>query len=76
MRGVPHGYVHILCRWMALVPEVTMPGHDHGEACLVGSLDDLVIAHGSARLDDGRRASFRCGEQPVREGEEGVGGHH
>ena len=54
--------------------EVAHAGHDHGDAMLVGGGDDLVVAHGASRLNDGGGAGFHGGEKPVGEGKEGVGG--
>ena len=53
--------------------EMAHPGEDHGKACLVGGLDDLLVAHRAARLDHRGGAGFRRGNKPVGEGEEGVG---
>ena len=58
-----------------LVPEVAHPGEHHGEALLVRRIDHFLVAHRAAGLDDGGGAGFGGGQQPVGEGEEGVGGH-
>ena len=55
------------------VAEVAHPGEQHREAGLVGGGDDLVVADRAAGLDDRGRAGFGRREQPVGEGEEGVG---
>ena len=49
------------------MPEVPYPGKHHGEAGAVGGLDDLAVAHRSARLNDCRRARFGGGKQAVGE---------
>src|SRR5689334_14312886 len=56
------------------VPEKPPPGEDHRDAVLVGSGDDLSVAHGAAGLDDGAHPGLRRRVYAVAEGEEGVGG--
>ena len=56
------------------MPEVAHAGHDHGDAGGVGGGDHLVVAHGTARLDDGRGAGGNQGLKAIGEGEEGVRG--
>ena len=48
-------------------------GEGHGDAVLVGRLDHLVVADRAPRLDHRRRPGFDRLQQPVGEGEEGVG---
>ena len=48
-------------------------GEGHGQAGLVGGLDDLVVADGAARLDHRRGPGGGGLEQAVGEGEEGLG---
>jgi len=45
-----------------LVPEMPLPREHHGEAVFIGRGNDLCIAHGAARLDDGRCA---CGGERI-----------
>src|SRR5207244_5483276 len=56
------------------VPEVALAREDHGEAVLVGRGDDLIVAQGPARLDDGPHAGSGGGVEPVAEGEESIAG--
>ena len=56
------------------MPEVPAPREHHGEPGLVGGADDLVVAHRAAGLDHRRRAGLGRRQEPVGEGEEGVGG--
>src|SRR5260370_40299388 len=73
------------CGWTAIyrafrsgaglaVPEVSYPGENHGDAELVGGGDDLRVADGASRLDDGGGAGFGHGFEAIGEGEEGIGG--
>ena len=57
------------------MPEVPHPGKDHGQSRRIGRGDDFIIADRPARLDHGGRPGFGGGQQPVSEGEEGIGGH-
>ena len=43
-----------------LVAKVPHAGKDHGNAVLIRCLDDLLVAHGAARLDHRGHADFRC----------------
>jgi hypothetical protein len=56
------------------MPEVPHARKHHGEAMFVGRGDDFLVAHRTARLDDGGRARLDRRQQAVGEGEEGVGG--
>src|SRR5438105_218149 len=58
----------------SLVPEVTLSGEDHRRAGLVDGGQDLLVADGAARLDDGRDARVQAHRRAVREGEERVRG--
>ncbi len=58
------------------VAEMPRAGENHGYAGAVGGGNNLVVAHGAARLDDGDHArGARC-FQPIREREEGIAGQH
>src|SRR5215218_2673218 len=52
--------------------KMTPPGEDHRESVSICSLDDLIVAHGTAGLYDGLYAGFGQGLHAVGEGEEGV----
>jgi hypothetical protein len=54
------------------MPEVPHSRKDHRHAQLVGSVDDILIFHGTAGLDNGCRSCLGDGFQAVGEGEEGV----
>ena len=54
------------------MPEMPHPGEHHREFCLVRSVDNFLIAHRPAWLDDRGRASLCCGQQAVSEGEERI----
>jgi len=58
------------------MPEMALAGKDHRQPGRVRRGDDLVIALGTARLDDGRRAGLGGGLYAVGEGKEGIRGHH
>ena len=55
-----------------LMPEMPDAGEDHGDAVIVRGLDDVVVAHRTARLNHRRRAGLDCHEKSVREWEECV----
>ena len=57
------------------MPEVAHAGEDHGEALVVGSGDHFLVAHRSARLDDGGGAGLGGRQQPIGERKEGVRGN-
>jgi len=57
------------------VKEVAHGSEDHGDVEAVGRSDDVGIAQGTARLDDGRGAGFACLFESVGKREEGVGRH-
>ena len=42
--------------FVALVAEVARAGEDHCDAVLVAGVDGLLVAHGTAGLDDGGHA--------------------
>ena len=44
--------------------------------CVVGGLDHLIVAHRAAGLDHRRGAGLDRHQQPIGEGEKGVGGDH
>lgn len=56
-----------------LVPEVAHACKDHGDTCLIGGGDHLIIAHGATGLDHAGRACGGCFHQTVGKGEEGIG---
>ena len=56
--------------------EMPGAGEDHGQAFVVGGLDDVFVAHAAAGLDDGGGARFGRRQKAVGEGEEGVRRHH
>src|SRR5690606_8394791 len=58
------------------VPEVAHAGKYHGHAVFIGGGNDLVVAHGTARLDHRRDAGSYGGIDAVAEREECVRGHH
>lgn len=47
--------------------------HDHRKASFIGRGDDFRVADGAPGLDDSGHAGVGGGDQPVREGEEGIG---
>lgn len=53
---------------------MTLASEDHDEAKPVGSLDDGVVANGTAGLNDGGDAVGGSGFDAIGEGEEGVRG--
>src|ERR1700730_15775080 len=55
---------------LGLVPEMAGPGKDHGNAVVVRGLDDLLVPHRAARLDDRGGAGLDGGQKPVSEREE------
>src|SRR6185369_13365871 len=59
---------------LLLVAEVTVAGEHHGQAMLVGGGDDFLVAHRTARLDDGLGTGFSHHVDAVAEREEGVRG--
>ena len=67
-RGVPGRHIP-----GASVEEVALAGEEHRHPGVAGGVDDLLIAHGSARLDDRRDARVDEHLGPVGEGEERVG---
>ena len=48
-----------------LVAEMPGSGEHHGDAVFVGRLDDLVVAHRAARLDDRGRSGFDRHQQTI-----------
>ena len=56
--------------------EMSFSGKQHGDAGLVGFLDGIFVANGSARLDDGLDPIVRSQGNAVIEREETVGGEH
>lgn len=52
--------------------EMTKAGEHHCETGLVGSFDNVVIPHRTARLNYSCRACLGRLKQTIREGEEGV----
>ena len=57
------------------MPEMPDAGEHHGDAVLVGRLDDVLVAHRAARLNDRGGAGLDAGEHPVGEWEERVRRH-
>jgi hypothetical protein len=57
------------------MPEVPHARQDHCQALVVSGLDDLRVAHGAARLNDGGGSGFGSREQTVGEWEEGIRGN-
>ena len=55
------------------MPEMADAGEHHRQSALVGSFDDVVIAHRSARLNDRSDASFRRGNETIGKRKEGIG---
>ena len=55
------------------MPKMPHAGEHHGQAGVIGSGDDLVVALGAAGLDDRRRPGVGDGLHPIGEGKEGVG---
>jgi hypothetical protein len=54
------------------MPEMTHAGQHDGEAARVRSGDDLLVAHGTARVDDGGYTGIGGNQQRVRERKERV----
>src|ERR1700732_1941893 len=72
-RGTAHAHLHwILLR--GVVQEMAHAVEDHGEAEAVGGGDDIVVAHGAARLNDRGGAGFGGFFHAVWKWEEGVRG--
>src|ERR1700730_12854553 len=59
-----------------LVPEMAGRRKDHGNAVVVRGLDDLLVPHRAAGLDDRGGAGLDGGQKPVSEREERVRGDH
>ena len=55
------------------VPEVASAGEHHGQAMSLRGLDDFRVAHGPARLNNGRRARGGHGVEAVAKREKRVG---
>ena len=53
--------------------EVPHPREQHREIGLIGSGDDLLVADGTARLNDGGCSSFDGRQQTVGKGKKRVG---
>ena len=56
------------------MPEMPHAGERHGDPGRVGGGDDVGVAHRAAGLDHRCRARLDRRDEPVGEGEEGVGG--
>src|SRR5690554_1487355 len=54
---------------------MTHAGEDHGNAVFVGGIDDFLVAHGAAGLDNGGNAGFSRSVDTVPEREECVRSH-
>ena len=50
------------------MPKVPCPGHYHRDAVVVGGLDDFVVAHRAARLNDSGGAGFDRDRRPSANG--------
>jgi hypothetical protein len=55
-----------------LMPEMPHAREHHGDAMLVRSLDDFLVAHRAAGLDHGCGAGFDAGQHAVGEREERI----
>lgn len=55
-----------------LMPEMADAGQHHGKTRFIGSVNHLLIAHGAARLNNGRGPGLGGHQQTVSEREEGV----
>src|SRR5690554_5057787 len=51
-------------------------GEDHGDAVLVGGVDDFLVTHGTAGLNHGGNTGFGGGINTIAEREERIRGHH
>ncbi len=55
--------------------EMADAGEDHGNAAVVGGLDDFLIADGAAGLDGAGGAGLGGGDEAIGEWEKGVTGY-
>lgn len=61
---------------LGLVREVAAASQVHGDTSSLCGFNDLVVADGTARLNNGLNASFGQYLETVSEGEESVGSSH
>jgi hypothetical protein len=58
---------------LTLVEKMTHAGKDHCETETIGCGNDVIVADGTAGLNEGGRASFRGFFDAIGEGEESIG---
>src|SRR5260370_507665 len=58
------------------MPEMPDAGEHHGDAVIVGGLDDFIVAHRTAGLDHRGGAGFDRDQKSIGERKERVRGHH
>jgi hypothetical protein len=63
-------------RGLLSMPEMSDAGEDHSQAVLIAGLDRVLIAHGTAGLDDGSDSRLGRLIDVVAKRKESVGSHH